>query len=317
MKNILICFLALGVFIALPVSAQTPFTDTEISVDIYPSFPAPGQEVTATLNDYSGGAYGASIKWIFDGKESAESENKRKVTFEAGKDGEAQSIEAVLQTPDGSRIAIQKNIKPIYLDIIIEPQTRVPDFYLGRSLPSLGSVVNATALISDNDYKNSELIYTWKLGNFVLEGGRLRGGNQIKFTIPRGNKHTLSVSVSDLEGRTLAKRIISIPSVDPEIYFYEDDPLYGLSSMPIINTFSLIGQSAEIKAEPYYLATNVYNDPYYHQWTIDGVESSNSYNPYKTTLQKLETDGSSNLKFEVFDRVQVLQAAEGSIKINF
>lgn len=320
MKTIVNSLLILSIFIAGPVSAQSNLSNinpTEITIDLSPEFPKPGEQVTATLNDYSGGAYGSSVNWIFDGQEITEAKNQRQTTFTAGANGVTQTIEVVLQKTNGSNEVIETSIKPIYLDIIIEPQTRVPDFYLGRALPSIGSTVNATALISGEGFRNPDLIYTWKVDNKVIEGGALRARNKISFTVPRGSNYTLMLEVTDLTGKIIAKRAILLPSVKPEILFYENNSLFGISTKAISKSFPIVGQSVEIKAEPYYLDSNIYNSPSYHQWKIDGVVNTNINNPYVVTLQKISDFGSSNLDFEVRDTKQVLQGAEASLQINF
>lgn len=293
-------------------------TGAELTIELQPEYPRPGEEVTATINDYRGGTYGSSITWIFDGKAIPDADNKRSATFTAGEAGVTQTVEAVLSKPQGGKEILKNSIIPIYLDIILEPQTRVPDFYLGRSLPSVGSVVNATAIVSAQEIIDPDLVYTWRLNQKVIEGGPLRGGNHVSFETPMGSEAILTLQVTRPNGQVLSRRSIFVPSVFPEINFYEVSSLYGVRQIPIDQGANIIGNSLVVKAEPYNLDSRVFNDPDITEWEINGYKTSNTgANPYEVTLQKTGVSGVSSLEFHVRDTTQLLQGAQDSVRINF
>lgn len=305
--------------VASPVLAQFDAGSIapQLEIELKPPYPKPGEEVVATLNDYSGGAYGASITWVFNGRTVTEATNQRQVTFVAGKSGVTESISVVLSKPNGTSETLRKEIVPTYLDIIVEPQTRVPDFYQGRALPSVGSVVNATVLI-DGALGASNLMYTWRVDREVVNGGPLRGGSQVTFVAPRGSGGVLSLQVNRLDGTTVANRAVLLPTVSPEIHFYEVSTLFGQSHKTVADSFALIGNSATIKAEPYYLDTRVYNNPTISEWQVGGQDAGQvNGSPYEVTVQRVGLTGASNLRFHVRDTKQVLQGADASMQINF
>ncbi len=303
-----------------PVSAQLDvqaLTNPELLLEVQPEFPRPGEEVTVTINDYRGGVYGSTITWVFNGQVIPEAENKREVKVTAGELGTADVIEAVLTKPAGGREVLRNTIRPVYLDLIVEPQTRVPDFYLGRSLPSIQSLVNVTALVNDGRFR-SDLVYTWRLNRMVLEGGPIRGQNQMSFETPMGNESILSVTVTEPNGRVLARRAVFIPSVKPELRFHEINSLYGVNTRAINGQYTLTGNSTTLRAEPYFLDTRVYNNPDVAEWKINNVDAGvTGNNPYEVTLQQLGIAGVSSLDFHVRDRTQVLQGVEDGIQIRF
>lgn len=321
MRTLVIACFALLSFVASPALAQfdaNSFTDAELSIELQPQFPRPGETVTATLNDYAGGVYGSSISWYLDGQTIPEAANQRQATLTAGQSGTSQKIEIVLTRPGGTEKVLTTTIRPVYLDIIIEPQTHVPDFYLGRALPSIGSSVNATALISGEGFRNPDLVYTWQLNQIVLEGGSIRGRNKVSFETPMGKQSTLSLQVTELNGTVLARRAILIPSVTPEIHFYEVSSLFGIRQTTLNKSFSLIGNTAVVRAEPYHLDSRVYNNPAIHEWKIDRTAVADSGgNPYEVTLQRVGAAGISNLQFHVRDTAQVLQGTKADVDINF
>lgn len=317
---IIACFTTLS-FVASPAWAQfnaNSFTNPDLSIVIEPAFPRPGETVTATLNDYRGGVFGSSIDWYLDGTSIPDAANQRHTTLTAGAAGKTQTIEIVLTKPEGGKTVLNTSLKPVYLDIVVEPQTHVPDFYLGRPLPSLGSTVNVTALISGEDPHNPNLMYTWRLEQTVLEGGPIRGRNQVSFVTPMGKELVLSLQVSRTDGTVLARRAVLIPSVTPEIHFYEVSSLFGMSNRALNQSVPLIGNSVTVRAEPYHLDSKTYNSPSIHEWKINDRQTKNSGgNPYEVTLQRTGSNGVSNLEFHVRDTAQILQGAEADIDINF
>jgi hypothetical protein len=319
MKKFTIFCLTLLSLVTTPVFAQidTSVNNPQTTIELQPQFPKPGESFTATFNDYTS-AYGSSFTWVFDGKEIPDLKNQRKVVLTANTSGKSQVLKVVYTKSGGNTTEISQTINPVYLDVIIEPQTRVPDFYLGRSLPSIGSMVNATALISGDGFRNPNLIYKWTLGHKVIEEGPIIGRNQVSFITPMGEELILSVKVSDLDGTVIAERTMMLYTAEPKLQFYEVNPLYGVSQKPISGDFVLSGKSAVIKAEPYNLDSRVYNNPTVHEWKIGGASYYNTgTNPYEVTLKREGLTGYSDLQFHVRDTVELLQGAKASIGINF
>jgi hypothetical protein len=291
--------------------------NSEQLLGVEPEFPRPGERVTVTLNDYRSGAYGSSVTWLFDGQVVEGTENRRSVTLTAGSLNKETKIEVVLSKPSGGKDVLSTTLKPVYLDIIIEAQTRVPEFYLGRALPSIGSIVNATALVNDGSTRN-DLVYTWRLNRQVLEGGPIRGRNQVSFATPRGENSILSVQVTEPNGSILARRSILVPSVSPSISFHEVSSLFGVRHKPIDSELIMVGNTATIQAEPYNLDIRVYNNPDIAQWEINNSLSQNQGgNPYQVTFQPTGFAESANLSFKVRDTTQVLQGARDNIQVRF
>jgi hypothetical protein len=225
-------------------------------------------------------------------------------------------IKALLQKPSGSTETISKTITPYYLDIIIEPQTHVPSFFQGRALPSPGSTINATALISTNKLLSSEYLYTWRLNNTVIQGGALRGGNRVSFTMPQDSYSVLSLTVTRLDGAVIAKRTISLPSVAPKLLFYEVSTLYGVLETALKSPFALVGNSATVRAEPYYLDSEVFNNPSVANWTIDTTPVGNGNNPYDITLEKTGVPKQTELVFRVQSTIKLLQGTKETLTID-
>ena len=292
---------------------------SEISITLNPSNPSPGDLVTASLDDYAGGVYGSEITWFYDGQVVPSAVNQRQIQFVAGDAGTDTAVEATLSLPIGGTQTLQQIVSPVYMDIIIEPQTRVPDWYAGRALPSFGSQINATVLLNNGSFIDPQnVVYTWRVNNKVIEGGPIRAGNRVAFPTPRGGAVTVSVTATTPAGETIASRIVSVGIVLPELSFYEKHTLYGMKSTPITANTPLIGSILTLQAEPFFLDSRVYNNPDVAEWEINSVRTDNgSNNPYEITLRSSGGNSSTNVNFHVRSLQQILQGSEVSIAINF
>ena len=315
------CLSIFLLFIFLPLSLQAQvlddgFISSDINLELTPSYPQPNESFTATLNDYSGGV-GEEIKWYYNGIQLPDRNNARTITLPSGDAGSKSVLKAVLQYQNGSTRALVAEVNPVYLDIIIEPQTHVPTFYQGRALPSIGSNVNATALLSTPGLSTATYYYTWKINNKVHQSGPLRGGNEISFVMPQDSTSVLSLEVTTINGVPVASRAVSIPSVTPKLLFYEVSTLYGLESRAITSSFSLIGNSTTLRAEPYFLSSSVFNQPNILSWKVAGEEIGiTAANPYEVTLQKTGFPGTTDIRFHVRSTDIILQGVEKGISVS-
>ncbi len=291
---------------------------SNLTIDLNPPFPKPDESFTATINDYALPTQSINLRWRIDGAVAPEYTNTRTIQLISPSAGESLTLTVITDLANGTSIETSKTITPVYLDIILEPQTRTPSFYKGRAIPSFSSVVNATALVNGNPAATGNYIYTWRINNTVIEGGSIRGRNTTTFTMPRGQSATLGLQVQRVGGEVIANRLISVFSQDPQIYFYENNPLYGLKERAINQSFALTGSTVNIKAEPYYIDLRVFNSPDLLTWEIDGAEQPRNYtNPYEITLAAFAPGGRSTVEFEVRDTTQVLQGARGSFQVTY
>ena len=311
-------FAVLALFLITPVISQAQFADSETlpSLASSPAYPEPGQIATISIDNYLNTSYGAEITWYFNGAEIPNAENARSVDVQIGDVNSQNVIEAAMTVPlHGTRI-LKKVISPIYIDVIVEPQTHVPDFYMGRALPSTNSITNLTALIFGNSTARNDLVYTWRVNNQVVSGGGGRGQYRTSFVTPRGSEIIVSVEVSTLTGVVLGSRSFTIPNVRPSLSFYEVNTLYGVQQREL-ETFNLIGNSATILAEPYHLDSRVYNNPDMSMWNVDGIEVTNPSNPYQVTFERVGFNGTTELSFHVRNLSDLIQGVESSMKINY
>ena len=307
---LLLCFLPLFSHAQIGTG---DFLNTSLAIELSPAFPSPGDSFTATINDYSSDAYGATIEWSYNDSALDWAFNKRSIELTAPAAGESAALKAVLKKPTGSAVTLTQTITPLYVDIIIEPQTHVPSFFQGRALPSPGSTVNATALLGTDTLLTGDYLYTWRINATVIQGGPLRGGNRISFIMPQDSTSVLSLTVTRLDGRIIARRSISIPVAAPKLLFYEVSTLYGMLTKALQSPFPFIAGSATLRAEPYYLDSAVFNNPSVANWYIDGAVVPSGQDPYDITLEKTGDAQRTNIQFRVQSTTKLLQGTKGSL----
>jgi hypothetical protein len=281
-------------------------------------YPAPNSHVDVSLNDYAYGRTVTSISWFVNGVEMTEVKNERRILLSVGGVGQITEVVAKVTTGNNTTDTTSLTLRPLFVDIIVEAQTRVPGFYKGRSLPSNGSVVSAAVILGGVSAPAEDFTYTWELNNRPIDGGGMRGKNKVNFITPAGNDFILSVNISDMNGQLIAKRAIIIPSVEPSVSFYESSSLYGLRPIATSDII-LIGETSTIKAEPYNLDLLAYNNPEHLIWEINNTPTTNpSSNPYELTVARSGTvSRSTTIGFEVRSLSNLLQGSKGSLNINY
>jgi hypothetical protein len=286
------------------------------TLDLEPAYPSPQDTVKVIFNDYRSNTVGSEVRWFYNNNLIPEATDRREVEVTAPAAGSVAEVKMVI-TKNGNVETHSATIRPVYLDIIIEPQTHIPEFYTGRALPSIGSQINVIALLNDGKALSNDYVYTWRVNDKVLQGGGLRGQSTVNFIMPQGSNTILSLQVATYAGEVIAKRTLLVPSVKPEIHFYETNPLYGVETKAIKDSFNLIGNSSIIRTEPFYLDSTVFNYSDILEWTIDGKKvTPDSNNPYEVTLERTGYPGNARLGFHVRSTTQLLQGAKADIGIN-
>ena len=320
--SLIVCSLLFFLLPSHQLHAQLPGMSRQTnasSLVVSPRFPEPNESVTATLNDYSVNTSGASIAWFIDGTEVPNSKNQRSVSFTTGQLGSSLQVLAITTLPNGSVLRAQDTITPIRVDILIEADTRVPAFYKGRAIPAIGGSVQLTALPFTGANRSAEsYAYTWRVGDTVQGGGSRFGQNSISFTADFQKQIQVSVDVIDTDGTILSSESIYVPLADPELYFYEINPLRGMSEVAMGSNFIFIGEEIQVRAEPYFIDNALFSAAPHQQWKLNGQTITNP-NPdqQEITLRRSGENGSFTLEYHIRNLQQLLQGVKDTITIRF
>lgn len=294
-------------------------TGENVSIILDPQYPNPGDRVTATIDDYALNSFGSTITWYFDGLSAPGVANTRIVTFTAPAIGKSMDVVVRLTAQNGQALEAKRTITPLYLDLIIEPQTYTPLFYQGRALPTKGSIVFINALLqnSQGPIDPSKYSYNWSLNGKPINGGAKMGANWAQITVPYGQSSTISITIQDKGGAIIARKLVAMPSVPIELHFYEISTLLGQSTRAITSDLILTGQSTTIKSAPYYLDTRAINGNLVTQWDINNQPiATENADPFQISLSR-GVGGNARVGFKVTNLSELLQNADATFTVRF
>lgn len=133
------------------------------------------------------------------------------------------------------------------VDIYVEADTYVPYFYKGRAEISSGNGMSLIAIPVGLE-AGEGVTYYWSINGKAVPGSTSR----INLTTPIGSSFTVKVSVIK-NGTLWAERSEVIKVSSPVVLFYENNALRGLGAIAIGSSYQLIGDEANILAEPFFV----------------------------------------------------------------
>jgi hypothetical protein len=309
-----------GFFLSItPAEAQMTIDASSASIVAEPEYPSPLGEVTLSLDAYTLNTTGADIRWYINNTERVDARNERSLTMTAGKLGENSVVSVKITMPNAFPITVSRTIRPSEIDIVIEADTYVPAFYKGRALPSSESKVRVIAIPHTSPtVPLTSLTFEWKQGETVLFGGPVKGKYAADITMSRYEGDYLSVRVIDAGGRSVGGKSISLTPSDPELHFYEENPLRGLSNKAIRGSLTLLGDETTIHAEPFYMSTDLSRKSATFDWQVGGSSvSPDSNDQHIITLRRTGAGGSAEIGVDVITTTTIPQYVQKVFSILF
>lgn len=284
-----------------------------------PPFPGPDSSVLISLDDYTIDTMGADISWYINGTVNPTYRNEREITIQTGKLGEKTTIRVVLSWNNIPSLTNTLVIQPMVVDVILETDTYVPDFYHGRALPSDESPLRAIAVVhGDDSVADTAYTYKWSMGRDVFSGGPVKGKNVVEFTPPLYNSNPILLQVYNNDGVQVGRKQLELPRVQPELHFYERSPLRGLSTREVSNPLSLIGEEVTIYGEPYFINSKLRESDIGFTWKINGTDTPHDATQLNSvTLRHVGGQGSADIGLSVLTKTQIPQFIESRFKMLF
>lgn len=317
---ILLFFLFSFSLAPLSLHAQSFVPGGETTLTLSPQSPKAGQEFTARVEAYSYDIARARISWSIDGVIQETHAGKQTIILQAPALGVPLRLSVKVTEASGAVHTVVKTVTPSALDLIIESNTRVPRFYRGRALPSPGSTVRLIAMPSLYNAKGvlantNSIIYTWEVAGQVVSAGA--GQNTLTTTMPLGGSLEVGLTAETQDGTARHSTLQEIASAEPQMLFYEDNPLHGLAQNALPKEFTLIEDEISIRAEPYFVSPSIFNNATY-AWTIAHAPVQNpNADPQTLTLRKTGGSGSSLIGFSIRNLSSLLQAASSAFTVYF
>lgn len=295
--------------------------DSDISVDIYPVYPQPYEDVTITLTSYATDLNKAIVEWRSGNKIILSGYGKKEYSFKALGPNTITSFEIII-TPaqTGDRITKNFTINLSEVDLLWESlDGYTPPFYKGKSFISAESVIKVVAIPNSPIVKsgNTNMTYTWK--NAEKTSLSSSGFNKDSYVFANSvlnDTEKIAVSASSVDGKYDAYKEINIPISSPKILFYKKSPTEGVLYNEAINTNSLFSEEEiTIVAEPYFLAFKGNEDKFYYNWSINGRDIKTPSKKTELTVRPDSRGGYATIKLVLENMDKLFQKVTGQLKI--
>jgi hypothetical protein len=298
----------------------------QISETIVPKIPAPGEQVTITVESFSSNLDKALISWKADGKTIKEGLGQKTVSFFAPESGKTLNISLTIKKEGGGLIQKTFTFSPADVDIIYEAETYTPPFYKGKALFTSEATIKYIAMpnfVSSNGQKidPNNLVYTWKINDSIVQNASGYGKRTFETKggiIQRPSK--VGVEVSAINSTLKAKDSVMIETQQPEVVLYENNPLLGvIYEKGVFGSFLLNRPEVELQSIPYFFSTKSKEvSDLQYTWKINGnvaeISSQSSYSRFRNETGKA---GHSIISLDVQHFTNILQLAATKLDLNF
>ncbi len=300
-----------------PVHAQSLSLPTNTAtLSVTTKFPEPGTAVTVTLEAYTINMIDATVVWFINDVEQPNLRNERAIRLIAKELGTTEKIRARIIKPGERSLDASISITSSNTDIIIEADTYTPLFYKGRALPSKSSTIRAVAIPQGTGGENpATFSYNWEYNDSTLYGGAVLGKQSVELTMPRYEDEVLSVTVYNSDGDIVGEEQALLTAVEPELHFYEANPLRGLSRKALGANFVLTGDETTVHGAPYFMNTDLSPQNSEYTWSVNSTPVATPENPHIITLRRSDTPGTVSVGLKIITNLKIPQIVEGVFSI--
>lgn len=321
-KNIF-TFLLFFLFVyPINVSSQLtiPRISPTISFALTPENPRPGDSVNVKIESFSVDLDLSSIDWFINGERVAKGDGLDSIFTTVGELGSETVVSVVIRPDQITEILEQIVIRPVFVSIFWEANTYTPPFYRGRALPSSSSEIfaetDAVFVRPDgNAIPNSDLVFTWKKNGAILEESSGRGKSFATFKGPLlFGEDIVSVDVVSTDNQFSGSALVRIPSIEPHLSLYKDDPLLGKMYHQAFGERSDVpGSDITLAAIPFYTSIKSPADSrMIYAWEVNnrGIETDPS-DPFRIILRLAGgLVGTANVSLNISYLDDFLQSAD-------
>lgn len=246
--------------LAVPAHAQQMGAEP-LTISLSPQYPRPYQTVTVTPQSTAFDLTGSSITVTANGTVVHTGTGAERTNVTVGGPGSATTI-VVRAVHDGQTYTKQVVVRPADVALIIEPAGTAHPFYRGGvALSSEGRL----RIVAMPDIRTSagtrlspdNLVYTWRLGEQILEAQSGIGKSTLTATAPvRYRDTTITLTVTSPDSAYVAQARTVVSPSDPFVHIYRSDPLLGpLFDTALSGTIAMNGEEQTFRAVPYFFAS--------------------------------------------------------------
>lgn len=306
-----------------------PTTVPTVSVDISvtPENPKSGDNVTLQLSSYAINLDMAKITWYIDGVSKKDSIGQKSITIKAKSGGQTTAVRVVVSTANGITVESSTTITPAGVDLVIEPISYIPPFYLSRPLFTSQGIAKIVAMpdvySGGKKIDSKNLIFKWtKDGTFLSkDSGMGKNSIIVNGTIPTKDIE-VELEIVDSSGNPLVTGSAIVTVDSPIVLFYENNPLYGmLYNKAIVGSYYLgLREEVTIAAKPFYfnLSSDSGDDSVYN-WTENGNTVNLSGKSNELILKQTTTNlkGTASVSLNLNNKVRIFQFTSSGFDVTF
>lgn len=312
----------------MSVHAQLLGNLNGVTISTSPQYPRPHQESVATVRSGNVDVSAATIVWLVNDEIQQQGEGNTSFVFTTGELGATQHITALVRTVEGQVLSDSLSIQPAQVALLWEGDTYTPPFYKGRALytPESRIRVEARAEIKDDTgrrYTDDELIYTWRRNDSALNDASGLGRSVLITNGPKFfGDDIISVEVTTKDKSIIATSAALVPTREPLVLLYKNDPLIGTMYHRSIETEHVFRQATQIglQAHPLYMDTqNINSSSLNYVWKIDGktITADEEKPSYMTLSFNNNEDFSTRASVSVEHLTHLLQTATNNWLLHF
>ncbi len=224
--------------------------------------------------------------------------------------------------PGGDAAPSQNTVTlPSPIDLLVDSDSYVPPFYRGRALPSAGTTIRLQAIpyfknSSGSRIPSSDIIFTWKQDDRVI--GTISGLGKASVVVPAAllyGSTDIEVDARSSDDTSFGTATITVPSVEPPLTLYEDNPLLGITYYRALDAnTSIVDSEMTFAVVPYFAQIRSPNDPHLtYAWTVNGSDiSPNTQDPSEITLNAKNSSGAAIIGLSLSQSNNIFMNPTGS-----
>ncbi|MBI5644671.1 hypothetical protein HY970_01080 [Candidatus Kaiserbacteria bacterium] len=304
--------------VPITVSAQfdIPGLGGTDSIRVSPAYPKPNERIELTLTSISHDLGNSTITWRKNGTLLTEGVGATRLEIVGGALGE--KIEITAESDSGD-VHAEALIVPSRVDMLWEGDTYTPPFYRGRALPSAGAQIRIEAVPhlykSGSEIDPTQLTYTWKHNGTTLafQSGRGKSSATIDSSF-FSDVSVVSVQVATADTAVTGEGSVRIDARTPELFLYEESPLFGILYHRALTTSNLIQNTeATFVALPYFApAHSATAQELSYEWEVNRTPvSAEKRRPNVLTINAEKSTGLASVSLTVTHTRNVFFEASG------
>lgn len=255
------------------VHAQYSTSDNPISATITPAYPRPYQTITITPGSTLVDLGASTVTIAVNGVVLQKGTGTQSAATQVGGPGETTTITVTVAGPSGKPYVTTLSVRPADVSLVIEPTSVTHPFYAGLPLVAPQSRVRLVAIPDLRTSKGvaldpSKLVYTWKMGDQVLQAASGIGRSTLVATAPmRYRDADITLTVTSPDSALVAQAVTTVSPVDPILRIYAEDPLKGPDfDNALTGAYALPSTESTFRAVGYFFGSN----PTF-EWSVNNV----------------------------------------------